>query len=116
MAIHIVRLPLFLTLLIISCVNVHSYKPNVTVAIDGSGNFNTINEAISKIPIGRNSPYVILIKQGTYIEAVYIAQNMSNLVLIGEGMEKTIVQFNKTAKQGYGTSGSATVGKVLFSY
>ncbi|XP_023904509.2 pectinesterase [Quercus suber] len=108
MAIHIVRLPLFLTLFI-SCVNVHSYKPNVTVAIDGSGNFNTINEAISKIPIGRNSPYVILIKQGTYNEAVYIAQNMSNLVLIGEGMEKTIVQFNKTAKQGYGTSGSATV-------
>ena len=47
---------------------------------------------------------------------MYIAQNKSNLVLIGEGMEKTIVQFNKTAKQGYGTSGSATVGKILFSY
>ncbi|XP_050246178.1 pectinesterase-like [Quercus robur] len=108
MAIHTILLAFFSTLFI-SCVNAHSYKPNVTVAFDGSGNFSTINEAISKIPMGRNNPYVIFIKKGTYNEAVYIAQNKSNLVLIGEGMEKTIVQFNKTVKQGYGTSGSATV-------
>ncbi|KAL4636872.1 hypothetical protein ACB092_03G039300 [Castanea dentata] len=108
MEIHIFILAFILTLLF-SSVNVHSYKPNVTVAIDGSGNFNTINEAVSKIPIRRHNPYFILVKQGIYIEAVYISKDKSNLFLIGEGMEKTIVQFNKSAKQGYAISRSATV-------
>ena len=115
MAIHVFILA-FILILFFSCVKVHSYKPNVTIAIDGSGNFITINEAISKIPIGRHNPFVILIKQGIYIEVVYIGKNKSNLVLIGESMEKTIVQFNKSAKQCYEISRSATVGKVLFSY
>lgn len=62
--------------------------PNVTVATDGGGNFGTISEAISQIPVNRNDPYVVLIKAGTYNEAISIGQNKSNLVLIGEGMDK----------------------------
>nr|POE65746.1 pectinesterase 2 [Quercus suber] len=83
--------------------------PNVTVATDGSGNFGTISEAISQIPVNRNDPYVVLIKAGTYNEAIHIGQNKSNLVLIGEGMDKTIIQFNNSAKTVRSTSDSATV-------
>lgn len=96
--------------------------PNVTVATDGGGNFGTISEAISQIPVNRNDPYVVLIKAGTYNEAISIGQNKSNLVLIGEGMDKTIIQFNKSAKTAGSTSGSATVGNaclihlIIFSY
>lgn len=96
--------------------------PNVTVATDGGGNFGTISEAISQIPVNRNDPYVVLIKAGTYNEAISIGQNKSNLVLIGEGMDKTIIQFNKSAKTAGSTSDSAAVGNAclihltIFSY
>ena len=93
-----------------------SFTPNVIVATDGSGNFDTISEAITNIPINRDYTFVILIKEGTYNEAIYIGQNKSNLILLGEGIHKTVIQFNKSNKTGFSTQGSATVGKVLFSY
>ena len=93
----------------------YSWKSQL-YTIDGTQWQLRHNEAVSKISIGCHNPYVILIKRGIYIEVVYIGKNKSNLVLIGEGMEKTIVQFNKSAKQCYEISRSATVGKVLFSY
>ena len=40
---------------------------------------------------------------------------MSNLVLILEGMDKTIIEYSKSAASGVGTQDSATVGKLLLS-
>jgi pectinesterase len=42
--------------------------PNVTVAIDGSGNYQTITAAVMNIPMNRQQQYVIFIKAGTYKE------------------------------------------------
>jgi hypothetical protein len=43
---------------------------------------DTISEAITNITINRDYTFVILIKEGTYNEAVYIGQNKSNLILL----------------------------------
>ena len=93
-----------------------SYTPNVTVAIDGSGNYQTITAAVKNIPKNRQQQYVIFIKAGTYKESISIGLSMSNLVLIGEGMDKTIIEYSKSAASGVGTQDSATVGKLLFSH
>ncbi|KAJ1254771.1 hypothetical protein BS78_K328300, partial [Paspalum vaginatum] len=53
--------------------------------------------------------YVILIKEGTYEETFNITGN--NIVLVGEGIGKTIITGNKSNKTGTDTVASATVGK-----
>ena len=52
----------------------------MTVAIDGSGDYQTITAAVKNIPMNRKHEYVIFIKKGTYNESIYIGMNMSNLV------------------------------------
>ena len=39
---------------------------NAIVAADGSGDYKTINEAISAAPEGRTAPWLILVKKGDY--------------------------------------------------
>ena len=52
----------------------------MTVAIDGSGDYQTITAAVKNIPMNRKHEYVIFIKKGTYNESIYIGMNMSNSV------------------------------------
>ena len=93
-----------------------SYTPNVTVATDGSGNYQTVTAAVMNIPMNRQQQYVIFIKAGTYKESISVGLSMSNLVLIGEGMDKTIIEYSKSLASGVSTQDSATVGKLLFSH
>ncbi|KAF3954356.1 hypothetical protein CMV_020286 [Castanea mollissima] len=86
-----------------------SYTPNVTVAIDGSGDYQTITAAVKNIPMNRKHEYVIFIKKGTYNESIYIGMNMSNLVFIGDGKEKTMIAFSKSYASGFETQDSATL-------
>ena len=66
--------------------------------------------------MNRQQQYVIFIKAGTYKESISIGLSMSNLVLIGEGMDKTIIEYSKSLASGVSTQDSATVGKLLFSH
>ncbi|KAJ1273984.1 hypothetical protein BS78_05G028500 [Paspalum vaginatum] len=73
--------------------------------------YTTIVEALTKGAGGRNQSderYVILIKEGTYEETFNITGN--NIVLVGEGIGKTIITGNKSNATGTGTVASATVG------
>src|SRR5262245_15017789 len=46
---------------------------NITVALDGSGQFRSVQEAIMSVPAGSPAkPVVIRIKPGTYKELIYI--------------------------------------------
>ncbi|XP_009804394.1 pectinesterase-like [Nicotiana tabacum] len=84
--------------------------PNAIVALDGSGNYTTIMAAVSAAPNSSITKYYILIKQGTYNEYVQIEEWKTNIVLIGEGMDKTIISGNKSYGGGIRTYDSATVG------
>lgn len=67
---------------------------NIIVAKDGSGDYNSIQEAINNT---KSFPYkrvAIFIKNGIYKEKVKVYEWNSNLSLIGESKENTIITFD----------------------
>lgn len=89
--------------------------PDVVVAKDGSGDYNTVQEAIDAAPANRTSYYYIYIKKGEYKELVEIEQNKPYIYFIGEDKEQTILTYDNHSgkpKPGggtYGTSDSRSV-------
>lgn len=67
---------------------------NVTVAQDGSGDYTSIQEAINQAKAFPYEKITIFIKNGIYKEKVKIHEWNSNLQLIGESQEKTIITFD----------------------
>ncbi|XP_049399929.1 pectinesterase-like [Solanum stenotomum] len=92
------------------CLNI-SHPPNVIVAKDGSENYNTIMAAVFASPNNSIAPYYIQIKQGIYEEYVQIDSWKTNIIFIGDGIDKTIITGNKSYGGGIGTYYTATVGK-----
>ena len=74
-----------------------SYKPNILVAKDGSGDYTTIQEAIDAVRAYTPTPVTIRIKNGLYHEKVTIPAWVGNLTIIGESKENTIVSFEDYA-------------------
>ncbi|KAJ0745760.1 putative pectinesterase [Helianthus annuus] len=86
------------------------YSTNIlTVATDGSGNFTTITDAISFAPNNSVDRVIIYIKQGLYEENVEIPIYKTNIVLLGEGSDTTIIAGNRSVMDGWTTFRSATV-------
>lgn len=69
------------------------YKPNLVVAKDGSGDYTTIQEAIDAVRAYTPVHVTIRIKNGLYHEKVTIPSWVTNLSIIGESKENTIVAF-----------------------
>ncbi|GMI72135.1 hypothetical protein like AT3G05610 [Hibiscus trionum] len=65
--------------------------PNVVVAKDGSGKYDSINMALAEVPKKNPTRFVIYVKAGIYKENVNITKSMSNVMLIGDGPTNTIV-------------------------
>ncbi|PIN08125.1 Pectinesterase [Handroanthus impetiginosus] len=83
------------------------------VAQDGSGNFRTIMEALNAASNKKRSTRIVIhIRQGTYHEYVEIGLRMKNIMLVGDGIGKTIITGNRSYAAGYTTYQSSTV-KVL---
>ena len=68
---------------------------HAVVAKDGTGDFQTIQEAVDAAPENRDQPWRILIKKGLYVEHVEIPSEKPYLCLIGEGRGKTQISFNR---------------------
>lgn len=91
-----------------------SSQANVVVAQDGSGNYKTIGEAVTAA--GKRSGsgrYVIYVKAGTYKENIEIGTKLKNIMLVGDGIGKTIITGSKSVGGGATTFKSATVGKKI---
>ena len=68
---------------------------NITVALDGSGQFKSVQEAIMSVPAGtKEKPVVINIKPGVYKELIYIQHEKRFFQLIGEEASKTILTYD----------------------
>ncbi|KAJ0860474.1 putative pectinesterase [Helianthus annuus] len=90
-----------------------SSNANVVVAQDGSGNYKTVGEAVAAA--GKRSGsgrYVIYVKAGTYRENIEIGTKLKNIMLVGDGIGKTIITGSKSVGGGATTFKSATVAVV----
>ncbi|XP_027105037.2 pectinesterase-like [Coffea arabica] len=85
---------------------------NVVVAQDGSGNYKTVQEAVTAAPNNPQTRYVIYVKKGTYKEKVDIGKSKKNLMLVGDGMDLTIITDSLNVVDGSTTFQSATVAAV----
>ncbi|XP_071695721.1 probable pectinesterase/pectinesterase inhibitor 6 [Rutidosis leptorrhynchoides] len=84
---------------------------NLVVAQDDTGDFSTISEAIQASENQRigTDKFVIYVKTGIYKENVIITQLMTNLTLIGDGIDRTIITNDKNNHQGIPTHNTSTV-------
>ena len=65
----------------------------ITVAADGSADFNTVQGAIDFVPSGNTSPVVITVKKGTYTEMTYIGSQKPFITVQGEDRAQTVIQY-----------------------
>jgi len=91
-----------------------SLKYDFVVAKDGSGNFNTVQDAINAVPDYRKKRTFIFIKKGTYKEKLILPESKSFVAFIGESRDSTILTYDDYAKrlncfgEEKGTSGSSS--------
>lgn len=95
-------------------------KEYVVVNPKGSGDFTTIGDAINAVPNnGENGDgyFVIYIVAGVYKEYVNVTKNKKYLLMIGDGINRTVITGNRSVKEGWRTFTSATFSKlsVFFS-
>lgn len=77
-------------------------KANIVVAKDGSGKYTAVSNAA---PVSSSGRYVIYVKGGEYNEQVKI--KVKNIMLVGDGIGKTIITGNKSVGGGITTFRSA---------
>ncbi|CAK9150280.1 unnamed protein product [Ilex paraguariensis] len=87
-------------------------KADVVVAQDGTGNYSTVSEAVSSVPDKSKTRYVIYVKRGTYIENVEVGKKKKNLMIVGDGMDQTIITGSLNVVDGSTTFKSATLAAV----
>ena len=71
--------------------------PDAVVALDGSGQYTSLQDAISKAPMrtGVKDPaWVIFVKKGVYKERIYVQRERGNIVVRGEDAATTIVTYD----------------------
>ncbi|KAK8503221.1 hypothetical protein V6N11_066486 [Hibiscus sabdariffa] len=83
-------------------------RADVVVAADGTGNFTTIMNAVKAAPDYSMNRFVIYVKKGLYRENVEIKKKKWNLVMIGDGMDVTVISGNRSFIDGWTTFRSAT--------
>ncbi|XP_015697572.2 pectinesterase-like [Oryza brachyantha] len=81
---------------------------DVVVAKDGTGHFCTVGEALNAAAKRSNGGRrtVVYVKAGVYGENVEVWT--SNLVLVGDGIGRTVITGSRSVRQGYTTFSSAT--------
>ncbi|CAN8289768.1 unnamed protein product [Cochlearia groenlandica] len=67
-------------------------KPYIIVSQDGTGNYKYVTDSIAEVPENsKEKRFVIYIKKGIYHENVIIGQAKTNLTIVGDGSDTTII-------------------------
>ncbi|KAL8119775.1 putative pectinesterase/pectinesterase inhibitor 47 [Apium graveolens] len=83
----------------------------VVVDPEGYGNFTTIGEAVDSAPNNlkpEQGYYIIYAVKGVYQEYITIPKNKKNLMLLGVGINRTVITGNHSVIDGWSTFNSAT--------
>ncbi|CAM0870823.1 unnamed protein product [Alopecurus aequalis] len=88
--------------------SISELSPDVVVDKRGGGNLTTIADALRLYKVKpKGAHFVIYISEGTYEEHLVIT--VPNVVLIGDGMTRTVITGNRSRNNGYNTEESATL-------
>lgn len=87
-------------------------QANVTVAADGSGDYETVQEAVDSAPDKGKVRYLIYVKKGTYKENVSVGKKKTNVMIVGDGMNSTVITGSLNVVDGSTTFNSATLAAV----
>ena len=68
-----------------------------TVSKDNSSKYHSIQEVLNAVPSGNTKPVKIFVKAGVYNEVVVVDASKSNITLIGEDVNTTVINFNNHA-------------------
>ncbi|KAI3691525.1 hypothetical protein L2E82_49888 [Cichorium intybus] len=83
-------------------------KADVVVAQDGTGKYKKISDALKAVPDKSKKRFVIYVKKGIYFENVRVEKPKWNVMMIGDGMDSTIVSGRLNVVDGTPTFQSAT--------
>jgi pectinesterase len=79
-----------------------SPHPDAIVAADGSGQYISLQEAISQAPLSTDSAatrWIILVRPGTYHERIYVQRERGRIHVLGEDAATTIISYGSHANQ-----------------
>jgi pectinesterase len=71
--------------------SVFAVEYDFVVSADGSGDFQTVQDAIDAVPDFRKKETVIFIKTGVYKEKIVLPASKNRVTFMGEDVEKTII-------------------------
>lgn len=91
-------------------------KADIVVSKDGFGKYRTISEALKHVPEKSKNRTVIYVKKGVYYENVKVEKKKWNVMMIGDGMNTTIVSGRLNFIDGTPTFSSATFGIQTLSH
>ncbi|MFL1013090.1 pectinesterase family protein [Flavisericum labens] len=84
---------IFIGLLISQATFAQTFSPDIVVDINGTGDFTSLQAAFDATPAG--TPTIIYVKRGLYDqEKLIIPANKTNITLIGESREETIISYD----------------------
>ena len=92
--------------------NPQQYKYIFTVAKDGSGDFKYIQDAIDAMRVYPLAPITLYIKNGVYNEKIELPATNTDVMFIGESVEKTIITFNDYSGRGKHTTFTSYTAKI----
>lgn len=105
---------LLIVLILLSARIILAAPYDFVVAKDGSGHFETVQEAIDAVPSFRKNVTTIFVKNGVYKEKIVLAEPKQHIKIIGEDKWKTILTYDDFAQkknvfgEEIGTSGSSS--------
>ncbi|CAA3001663.1 pectinesterase pectinesterase inhibitor 22 [Olea europaea subsp. europaea] len=79
------------------------------VALDGTGRYRSINQAVFDAPSYSNRRYVIYVKKGVYKENIDMKKKKTNIMLVGDGIGATVITGSRNFMQGWTSFRTATV-------
>jgi pectinesterase len=80
-----------------------------TVALDGSGDYTTVQAAFNDVPMNYTGQWTIFVKKGVYYEKDTLVTGKINVLLIGEDRDSTIITYDDYADR-YGNGNPGTSG------
>lgn len=90
-------------------------KIDYVVAKDGSGDFESVQEAFDAVKFRQSKRTNIYVKNGIYKEVLFLEKNKNRVSLIGQSADEVVLtfdnyasKFNPETGQEYGTSGSSS--------
>jgi pectin methylesterase-like acyl-CoA thioesterase len=93
---------------------INGERYHYVVAKDGTGDFNSVQDAINAVPNFRQEQTKIFIKNGVYYEKLTLPSTKTNVTFVGESTKETRLTFDDSARtfniygEPLGTTGSAS--------